>query len=130
MPLRSTMHSTDASGRMMKYAYELSAFGIQYVPRTAIKAQALVDFLSELTGSELVDSRSLLPDFMLEGEEWIAHVDGIKTQFGGGAGIVLQAPSGAKFFYTVKLNYLLINNEAEYKAPITALQLARAMGIT
>lgn len=89
LPLRSTMHSIDVSGRMMKYSCKLGAFGIQYVPRTDVKAQVLPDFLYELTGPELTDSRSLFPDFMLEGEEWITHIDGSKTQFGGGARIVL-----------------------------------------
>ena len=30
MPLRSTLQKPDASGRMMKYAIELSAFGVQF----------------------------------------------------------------------------------------------------
>ena len=59
----------------------------------------------------------------------MAHVDGSKTQFGGGAGIVLYAPNGMKFLYDVKLNFLVTNNEAEYEALITALELAKALGI-
>ena len=32
MPLRSTLQKPDSSGRMMKYAIELSAFGVQFQP--------------------------------------------------------------------------------------------------
>ena len=34
---------------MVLWAIELSEFDVQYRPRVAIKAQALVDFITELT---------------------------------------------------------------------------------
>lgn len=70
-PLRQALYTTDASGHMMKYACELSAYGIKYLPREANKAQALADFISELTGNpELIE-----PDHQneqLEEEKWQA----------------------------------------------------------
>ena len=47
MPLRTTLQKPDASGRMMKYVIELSAFGVQFQPRDATNAQFLADFLNE-----------------------------------------------------------------------------------
>ncbi|KAL0378352.1 UNVERIFIED_CONTAM: hypothetical protein Sradi_3140700 [Sesamum radiatum] len=44
--------SPNASGRMTKWAIELSEHGIEFEARPAIKAQALADFISELTGRE------------------------------------------------------------------------------
>ena len=52
MPLRSVLQSLDASGRMMKYALKLSGYGIQFQPRDALKAQFLVNFVVEYTGSQ------------------------------------------------------------------------------
>jgi len=46
-PLRSTLESYGASGRMVKWAIELAPYGIKYEPRRAIKAQALADFIAE-----------------------------------------------------------------------------------
>ncbi|KAL0445381.1 UNVERIFIED_CONTAM: hypothetical protein Slati_2260800 [Sesamum latifolium] len=40
-----------ASGRLVKWAIELSEYDISYLPRTTIKAQALADFVSEMTGT-------------------------------------------------------------------------------
>ncbi|XP_077232544.1 uncharacterized protein LOC143869870 [Tasmannia lanceolata] len=48
-PLRQVLHRSDTSGRLVKWAVELSKFDIQYLPRPAIKAQVLVDFIAECT---------------------------------------------------------------------------------
>ena len=43
------MKQPEAAGRMIQWAIELNQFDIEYHPRTAIKAQALVDFIAEFT---------------------------------------------------------------------------------
>ena len=48
-PLRQVLSKFDVAGRLLKWSVELDEFDIQYVPRTAIKAQSVVDFISELT---------------------------------------------------------------------------------
>ena len=48
LPLQSTIHKPDLSGRMARWAIELSEFGIQYKPRLALKGQILENFLAEL----------------------------------------------------------------------------------
>jgi hypothetical protein len=48
-PLRKAMNKPDAAGRLIQWSIELSEFDIDYRPRTAIKAQALADFIAEFT---------------------------------------------------------------------------------
>ena len=48
-PIRKPMNKPEVVGRMVQWAIELSQFDIEYHPRTAIKAQALVDFIVEFT---------------------------------------------------------------------------------
>ena len=51
-PLRKVMNKPNAVGRLIQWSIELSKFDIDYRPRTAIKAQALADFVAEFTSME------------------------------------------------------------------------------
>jgi hypothetical protein len=46
-PLADILHNWDASVRIFKWAVELWALTLNFKPRTAIKLQALVDFMAE-----------------------------------------------------------------------------------
>jgi hypothetical protein len=46
-PLGDILRNQDATGRISKWAVELGALTIDFKPRTAIKSQALVDFMAE-----------------------------------------------------------------------------------
>jgi hypothetical protein len=45
--LADILHNQDATGRISKWAVELEALSVNFNPRTAIKSQALVDFMAE-----------------------------------------------------------------------------------
>ena len=49
LPLRNTIHKPNLSGRMARWAIELSEFGIQYKSRLALKGKVLADILAELS---------------------------------------------------------------------------------
>ena len=48
-PLREVIHNCDAAGWISKWALELMGHDIRYVPRIAIKSQALAVFIVEWT---------------------------------------------------------------------------------
>ena len=48
-PIRKSMNKPEAAGKMIQWAIELSQFDIEYISRTAIKAQALADFIVKFT---------------------------------------------------------------------------------
>ena len=68
-PIRKSINRPKAARRMVQWAIELSQFNIEYHPRTAIKAQALADFIAEFTFPE-EDSLTN------EAERWIIQTDG------------------------------------------------------
>ena len=72
----------------MKWAIELSEFGIKYKPKTAIKGQVLVDFVMEFTSAELVKATQLTSDLPI----WRLSVDGVANAQGSGAGLILTSP--------------------------------------
>ena len=101
---------------MVQWAIELSQFDIEYHPRTAIKAQALADFIAEFTTLENIE------------DLWMINTNGSSTQKGGGAGIVTTSPEKDVLKYRVKLKFPVTNNEAEYEALLIGLRIARALG--
>ena len=48
-PLKLILQKPEVLGRLRKWAIELSEFDLEYLPRTAIKGQAVADFVSEFT---------------------------------------------------------------------------------
>jgi len=51
-PVRKILLKLELTGRMISWSVELSKFGLKFEPRGPIKAQCLVDFVSELQTSE------------------------------------------------------------------------------
>ncbi|KAK3005272.1 hypothetical protein RJ639_016459 [Escallonia herrerae] len=70
-PLGKVLQNPDASGRLVNWSVELGEFDIKYQPRTAIKAQALSDFVVECTIPE--DPRQLILSEV--SDPWLLYVD-------------------------------------------------------
>lgn len=60
----------------------------------------------------------------------MVHVDGSSTNKRSNAGTTLTSPEGKEFQYTVKMDFITINNEVEYEAVLAGLAIARIMGVT
>ena len=50
-PLKKVINKLEAARQLIQWAVELSEFDIKYLPRHAIKAQTLTDFIAEFTPS-------------------------------------------------------------------------------
>jgi hypothetical protein len=68
-PLGDILRNQDATGRISKWTVELGALTIDFKPRTAIKSQALVDFMAEWRENQL-------PTPTLRPEHWVMYFDG------------------------------------------------------
>ncbi|KAL8134178.1 hypothetical protein AgCh_009294 [Apium graveolens] len=141
-PLRNIIHSPKASGRLIKWAIELGEFDIKYKSRTAIKAQALADFVVECTipNQEVGGQEDTIPQVKevdkwdkekddKEKEYWVLYFDGASKTNSSGAGLVLQSPDGFLIEYAIKLDFPTTNNEAEYEALIAGLGLAGTLRV-
>ena len=65
--MKRAISSPEAAGRMALWAIELSKFDIQYRSRTAMKGQAVADFVAEYTQLEGQGADGL--------KQWIIHTD-------------------------------------------------------
>ena len=107
-PIKKSMNRPEAAGRMVQWAIELSQFDIEYLPRTAIKAQALTDFIAEFTFPDEDNPTN-------EAERWMIQTDDLSAQKRGGVGVVITTHDGEILKYGVQLRFLATNNEAEYE---------------
>src|SRR3954464_7642834 len=95
-PLADIIQNREATGRIAKWAIELGAYHLQYEPRTAIKSQALVDFINDWTEIQAPPEKPIT-------KYWMMHFDGSQQLQGLGAGVVLTAPTGEQFCNVLKL---------------------------
>ena len=79
-PLGDILRNKEASGRIGKWAAELSQFDITYVPRTAIKSQALASFMVDWIPSTQAEKKE-------NHQTWTLFTDGAWGQVGTGASV-------------------------------------------
>uniref|UniRef100_A0A2N9ESE9 Integrase catalytic domain-containing protein n=1 Tax=Fagus sylvatica TaxID=28930 RepID=A0A2N9ESE9_FAGSY len=115
----AAMNKPDAAGRLVQWSIEMSEFDIDYRPRTAIKAQALADFIAEFTHPLKEDEQSE------EDEAWTVNIDRSSTKKMSGARVILVSPEKDKLEYALQLRFRATNNEAEYEALLAGLKLSK-----
>ncbi|KAL5573490.1 hypothetical protein UlMin_023087 [Ulmus minor] len=121
-PLKQVFQKPEASGRLAKWSIELGEFDIQFKPRTAIKGQALADFIAEFTYTpEMLEKLTT----QTQNSQWKLYVDGSSTETSSGAGIILVSPDGVKLSCAVRFKFKATNNQAEYEALLSGLRLAK-----
>ena len=125
---------------MTKWAIELGEFDIKFMPRIAIKGQAVADFVAEFTYPtkalgvkiDLLSTSERPPvddDPTDPSNVWSLRIDGSSNVNGSGTSVVLESPTREKVNYALRLEFPSSNNKAEYEALIAGLRLAREIGI-
>ena len=107
---------------MALWAIKLSEFDVQYHPRTAIKGQAVANFIAEFTNMEGKGAE--------EPPHWSIHTNGSFNKHIGGISVVLYSPEGDEIKCMVQLDFPITNNETEYEALLARLDLAKAVRAT
>ena len=120
-PMKQVLHKPETSGRLMKWAIELSEFDIRYKPKTAVKGQVLADFIMEFTSAEPAKHALIETDPSI----WKLSVDGAANAQGNGAGLILTSPEGIDIEYVLRFRFHTSNNEAV----IAGLNLAHSLEV-
>ena len=124
-PMKQVLHKPETSGRLMKWAIELSEFDTRYKPKTAIKGQVLAYFVMEFASAEPARDAQAATDL----STWKLSVDGASNAQGSGAGLILTSLEGIDVEYALKFGFHTSNNEAEYEAIIAGLNLAHSLEV-
>jgi hypothetical protein len=121
-PLKDIINNSDGTGRVVKWGIELASFNIDNKPRTAIKSQALVEFMADWKEAQETT-------LIAEPEYWVMHFDGPKLLHGSGAGVTLKSPKGDELSYVLQIHFTTTNNIAEYEALLHGLHVAKEIGV-
>jgi ribonuclease HI len=121
-PLKDIINNSDTIGRVEKWGIELAAFDIDYKPRTAIKSQALAEFMVDW---KEVQETTPVP----EREHWVMNLDGSKLLHGSGARVTLKYPKGDELRYVLQIHFPTTKNTAEYEALLHGLRVAKEISV-
>ncbi|KAL8148101.1 hypothetical protein AgCh_005444 [Apium graveolens] len=137
-PLKQVMHKPDTSGQLLKWEVELSQFEVDYKPQTAIKGQALADFVLEFPPYQESEQGAfvIIPgpeEVEVESQNsapwWSLYVDGASNGEGAETEIQLISPEAHKIRRATHLAFHATNNDAVYEALINGLKLALEMKV-
>ncbi|KAK0580936.1 hypothetical protein LWI29_007867 [Acer saccharum] len=126
-PLKLILQKPEVSGRLTKWAIELSEFDVEYLPRTAIKAQAVADFVAEFTEPSIEVARMMVEQNK-KVFKWQLYVDGSSNTHGSGARVVVSTPEGDSVECALRFDFKATNNQAEYEALIAGLKVCTVLG--
>jgi hypothetical protein len=116
--LGEILNNREATGKIAKWAIELSRYDIVYKPQLAIKAQALSDFVVEW-----METQARWP------LNWTINFDGSLQLQGAGARILVTCYNRESFKYILQLHFLASNNVAEYEELLHGLRITTTLSI-
>jgi hypothetical protein len=131
-PLQRILRNSEAAGRIVEWASELSSFDLKFESTSMIQSRALAEFIAEWTPTphEEVPETSL-PDKETV-DDWIMYFDGAFTLKGASAGVLLIAPTEEHLKYVLQMHFpqeQATNNTAEYEGLLAGLCIAIDLGI-
>ena len=106
------------------------------MPRTVIKGQVLADLVAEFTKPEIeelppvgnMDEKLVGTISQYRLPTWEVYVDGASNQKGPGVGLVLVSPEKVVIEKSLRLNFSVTNNEAEYETLLVGMAMVQRMG--
>ena len=110
---------------MNKGSILLSSYNLEYEPRTAIRSQALADFVTYFCPGqeERVNKEVNMLTEQDRSGTWILFTDDASNSRGIKLGLVLKSPQGDKIVHPISCEFNATNNEIEYEALISGLEL-------
>ncbi|XP_058784383.1 uncharacterized protein LOC131659176 [Vicia villosa] len=106
--------------RIGKWALALTEYSLTYAPLKAMKGQVVADFLDHSVVAVPQNYVDLVP--------WKLYFDGSSHKDGTGIGGVIISPDGIPAEFKYSIDGMCTNNEAEYEALITGLELLLELG--
>jgi hypothetical protein len=111
------------SGRLGKWAYALTEYDLGYMPLKAMKGQVIADFI--------VDHSVGMEEVLCvnNAKMWFMSFDGSMCNQVQGIGCFIRSTHAMEHELSIRLEFECTNNQAEYKALISGLEVLASMGV-
>jgi ribonuclease HI len=111
------------SGRLGKWAYALTEYDLGYMPLKAMKGQVIADFI--------VDHSVGMEEVLCvnNAKTWFMSFDGSMCNQVQGIGCFIRSTHAMEHELSIRLEFECTNNQAEYKALISGLEVLASMGV-
>ena len=135
LPLVALLRSVDYMGRIAKWGTMLGVFDVKYMPHTSVKGQVLADLVAEFAESLLkeeakaqhMDGKSVGMISQQGPLSWKVYINGAANQKGSGVGLVLVSPQRITIEKSLRLDFSVTNNKAEYEALLMGMTMVQKM---
>lgn len=130
-PLKYIFDKPIVNGRISRWMVMLAEFDLKFVPQKSIKGSVVFDFLADSPDEPRPEDYEF-PDeelMMTEEDSWSLYFDGASNKQGCGVGVLLISPQEEHTPISVKLDFDVTNNAAEYEACIIGLEAAVSLGV-
>ena len=119
--IKHMLSKPNLHSRVDKWALALTECSLTYQSLMSIKGQIVADFIAD---HSIVEP---LPNF-IDDQPWKLYFDGSSHKNGTGIGIMIISPRNIPTKFKFRLNQFCSNNEAEYEALITGLEILLELG--
>src|SRR6187397_2599242 len=131
-PLKHPLEKSTLNGRISRWIVNLAQFDVRFMPQKGFKGSVVSDFLADFPiedSSPVHDNEFPDEDLMVtEDDTWTLYFDGASNQKGCGVGVLLVSPKEEHVPISIKLDFDVSNNAAEYEACVVGLETALALG--
>jgi len=107
--------------RVGKWALALTEYSLTYQSLKSVKGQIVADFIVDHSIDEPLHGG-------IESQPWKLYFDGSSHKNGTGIGIMVVSPKNDKAKHKFRISQFYSNNEAEYEALITCLEIPLELG--
>jgi hypothetical protein len=112
------------SGKLGKWVYALVEYDLEYKPLKAMKGQVVADFIVEHNVESCQDA------CMVDEGTWKKFFYGSVCAQGQGVGRFIVSPHGIEYKVSIRLEFWCTNNQAEYEALLSGLEVLFTWGWT
>lgn len=107
--------------RVGKWALALTEYSLTYQSLKSVKGQIVADFIADHSVEDSMSGG-------IENLWWKLYFDGSSNKNGIGIGLVIISPNNTITKYQFRISQFCSNNEAEYEALITGLEILLELG--